>query len=68
MQKLRSNSDGRAGGREAPRTHITNSTEVLHDQESEYMKLAVGVLSKGYYTKRAETMRIREKTIQKEVT
>ena len=41
-QKLRLNSDGRAGGREAPRTHITNSTEVLHDQESEYMKLAWG--------------------------
>ena len=42
MQKLRLNSDVHAGGREAPRMCITNSTEVLHDQESEYMKLAWG--------------------------
>ena len=31
MRKLRLNSDGHAGGREAPRMCITNSTEVLHD-------------------------------------
>ena len=59
MQKLRLNSDGRAGGREAPRTPITNSTEVLHDQESEYMKLAWG--RKDIIRSEWRKIRLREK-------